>query len=303
MPPVLTSSPGRATLALLLVPLFLTQACFVSKGRHDRLLAEYKTCQGEITRCQNEIGRHEAEAARLAQTVQEQEQSYRSALEDLAVLETERDEYTREIGSYKKQLEERAQQINRVSDTYKSLMDHLSQEVDEGKIRIDRGESGLKLNLVDKILFPSGSADLTPKGKEVLSKVGFVLRDIHDRKICIEGHTDNVPLSPRLRKRFPSNWELSVMRAAAVVRYLQESVGIDPRLLSATGFGFYQPLQSNNTEEGRRANRRIEIVLVPLTQQEMQKLYASPEGGNRAGPQPLPVPPASAPPPEAPPAR
>jgi chemotaxis protein MotB len=134
----------------------------------------------------------------------------------------------------------------------------------------------LKLNLVDKILFPSGSAKLTDKGKEVLDKVGFALKDINDRRIMIEGHTDDVPLSPSLQKRYGSNWGLSAMRATAVVRYLQEHGGIDPRLLAATGYSMYRPYRENDTIEGRQANRRIEIILTPLSPQEMQDLYASP---------------------------
>jgi chemotaxis protein MotB len=82
-----------------------------------------------------------------------------------------------------------------------------------------------------------------------------------DQDILVEGHTDNIPLSAALKKRFPSNWELSTARAAAVVRIFQEQAGIAPERLSATGYSFYRPVAPNSTEEGRHQNRRIEIIL------------------------------------------
>jgi len=91
-----------------------------------------------------------------------------------------------------------------------------------------------------------------------------ILKDVKDKRIQIEGHTDNVPIVSALKKRFPTNWELSTARATEVVRYLQEQGGLDPKLLSATGYAEYQPVAANDTDEGKRKNRRIEIVLLPL---------------------------------------
>jgi chemotaxis protein MotB len=196
-------------------------------------------------------------------------------LEELATLQSEREENLREVAKYQQELKEQATQISRVTDTYKNLIENLSQEIHEGKIRIDQSETRLKLNLVDKILFPSGSAKLTNKGQVVLDKVGFALKDINDRRIMIEGHTDNVPLSPKLERIYGSNWGLSALRATSVVRYLHEEAGIDPRLLGATGYSMYRPFHENDSSQGRQANRRIEIILTPLTPQEMQALHAS----------------------------
>jgi chemotaxis protein MotB len=87
------------------------------------------------------------------------------------------------------------------------------------------------------------------------------LKQNKDQKIVVEGHTDNIPLSPGLKKRFPSNWELSTARAAAVVRVFQEQAGIQPERLSARGYSFYRPVAPNTSEDGRHQNRRIEIIL------------------------------------------
>jgi chemotaxis protein MotB len=119
------------------------------------------------------------------------------------------------------------------------------------------------LTPVDKILFDSGSADIKKNGKAVLDRVAEILGTITDKQIRIEGHTDNVPIGPVLAIKFPTNWELSTARSTTVVRYLQEK-GVDPRFLSATGYSEYRPVESNESDEGKAKNRRIEIVLIPL---------------------------------------
>jgi chemotaxis protein MotB len=122
----------------------------------------------------------------------------------------------------------------------------------------------LTMTMVDKIIFPSGSAEISKAGKKVLDKVVSILKDVKDKRIQVEGHTDNVPIVSDLKNKFPTNWELSTARATEVVRYLQETGGIEPQLLSATGYASYQPVAPNETDAGRHKNRRIEIVLLPL---------------------------------------
>jgi chemotaxis protein MotB len=122
----------------------------------------------------------------------------------------------------------------------------------------------LTMTMVDKILFPSGSADISKEGKLVLDKVVNILKDVKDRRIQVEGHTDNVRIYSAIKTKYPTNWELSTARATQVVRYLQEAGGLDPAVLSATGYSEYQPVAPNDTDEGKSKNRRIEIVLLPL---------------------------------------
>jgi chemotaxis protein MotB len=81
------------------------------------------------------------------------------------------------------------------------------------------------------------------------------------QNIIVEGHTDNIPIGPELREKYPTNWDLSVARSAAVVRSLTQKTGIAPRRFSARGYSFYKPVASNETEAGRQQNRRIEIIL------------------------------------------
>jgi chemotaxis protein MotB len=105
---------------------------------------------------------------------------------------------------------------------------------------------------------------IKPKGQEVLLKLADTFKDNEDQNIVVEGHTDDVQIGSALLDRFPTNWELSTARATAVVRFLQEKGNIAPQRLTASGFSFYQPVASNETPEGRKQNRRIEIILVPI---------------------------------------
>lgn len=159
---------------------------------------------------------------------------------------------------------QRAEQLEKSTQTYQDLAKKLEKEIQAGQIEITEMKNRLTVTMVDKIIFPSGSAEISPEGKTVLSKVVEILKGVKDKRIQVEGHTDNVPIVSGLKKRFPTNWELSTARATEVVRYLQEAGGLDPKLLCATGYSEYQPVATNDTAEGKRKNRRIEIVLLPL---------------------------------------
>ncbi|QJQ94896.1 MULTISPECIES: OmpA family protein [Halomonadaceae] len=123
-------------------------------------------------------------------------------------------------------------------------------------VSVTQGSEGVTLRIDDNLLFASGQADLTGEGRQVLAGLLETLLAF-DGRISVEGHTDNVPIST---SHFPSNWELSGARAIAVVRYLEQR-DIDDSRLRAIGYADTQPLESNDTAEGRAANRRVELVL------------------------------------------
>jgi chemotaxis protein MotB len=155
-------------------------------------------------------------------------------------------------------------EIDRLKGTYESLVTDLKTEIEKGEIKVTQIRDKLSVNLVEKILFDSGRAEVKPKGKEILQKVGNILQTVHDKEIRIEGHTDNIPIGGNLRQRFPTNWELSTQRATNVLRFLQEEGRLEGKYLSSVGYGEFRPMATNETPEGRSENRRIEIVLVPL---------------------------------------
>jgi len=119
----------------------------------------------------------------------------------------------------------------------------------------------LVLTMLGQVLFESGEADLTPLGLKIMKQVGQVLATVPGKNIQVEGHTDNHRIYGQLQKQYPTNWELSTARATTVLRYLIEQTGMDPKQFSATGYAAMRPVMTNETEEGRAQNRRVEIVV------------------------------------------
>ena len=156
----------------------------------------------------------------------------------------------------------REEQVRKVSSTYESLLEKMKTEISKGQVTISELKGKLTVNMVDSILFDSGKAEVKKGGLEILGKVISILKDVKDKSIRIEGHTDNVQIVGLLAKRYPTNWELSSARAINVARYLQDQ-GIDPGQLSAVAYGEWKPVATNDTAEGKAKNRRIEIILVP----------------------------------------
>ena len=154
------------------------------------------------------------------------------------------------------------EQVRKVSSTYESLLEKMKSEISQGQVTISELKGKLTVKMVDSILFDSGKAEVKKGGLEILGKVISILKDVNDKSIRIEGHTDTVQIVGALAKRYPTNWELSAARAINVTRYLQDE-GIDPGNLSAVAYGEWKPVAENDTAEGRAKNRRIEIILVP----------------------------------------
>lgn len=130
-------------------------------------------------------------------------------------------------------------------------------------IKVDKGV--VYIDISDKLLFTSGKYEVTNQAKTVLGKVAMVLKNQPDIEFMVEGHTDNVPL--RGGGVLQDNWDLSVKRATAVVRILQDQYGIDPSKMAAAGRGEYQPVADNATREGKALNRRTRIVILPKLDQ------------------------------------
>jgi chemotaxis protein MotB len=134
-------------------------------------------------------------------------------------------------------------------------------------IKVDKGV--VFVDISDKLLFASGKYSIKPRAKEVLGKVALVLKNQPHLEFMVEGHTDNVPFSsPPLL----DNWDLSVKRATAVVRLLQDQYGLDPTKITAAGRSEYAPVAPNDTPEGRAANRRTRVVILPELDQFFQLL-------------------------------
>ena len=157
-----------------------------------------------------------------------------------------------ELQKAQEQAEKRAQQFRDMVAKFKSM-------IDAGKLQVEIRNGLMLVKLPDNILFDPGKTDLKPAGQEAIKQVTQILAGIEGRKFQVTGHTDNIPIKSA---KFKSNWELSTQRAVEVVKYMMNA-GMDPKRLSAAGYADTLPIADNASDDGRRQNRRIEIVVVP----------------------------------------
>lgn len=150
-----------------------------------------------------------------------------------------------------------------VTQKQHEMEDQMRTALQSRDVTISELQGRLTVNILDRVLFSSGEAELKPEGQQVLAQVASVLTQHTNRQIYVIGHTDNIPFRGTSFSRYASNWELSTARATAAVRYLTEHAGVDPAKLAAVGYGEYHPAADNSTTEGRAKNRRIAIVIVP----------------------------------------
>lgn len=137
--------------------------------------------------------------------------------------------------------------------------------VNDPDIEVNVEKGVVYISLADKLLFKSGSYQVTDRAKEILGKVAKIVKDKPTFECMVEGHTDNVPV--KSGSDLVDNWDLSVKRATSIVRILQNDFGIEPQRLVASGRGEYIPLTSNGTAEGRSTNRRTRILVLPKIDQ------------------------------------
>jgi chemotaxis protein MotB len=255
-------SAARAAVLLLAL---LAAAC-ITRASHEAAVARMRSLEHQRAQRAEELAELRrrnaalhAVGSRLAVERSSLDSEKSGLLGEIEDLRAEHEKVLSALEDEQRQRQRREAEIQSMSGSYRSLVEELEREVEQGKIEIHQLRGRLQVRALERLLFDSGSAELKPEGAEVLRSVAAQLARVQDHTIRVEGHTDDVPIHT---ERFPSNWELSVARAAGVVRALEAS-GMPPERLSAQGFGPHQPIASNADPSGRARNRRIEIVLVP----------------------------------------
>ena len=246
--------------ALALVATVGLAGC-VSTSQYEGVVRERDALREQGERLDASTQALTAERDRLAGELDDEREKSASAVRDA----------TQQRGACEAQLSERAAKVEELQATYEGLIRDLEGEVAKGNTQIDQLREGLRTSLPAAVLFRSGSADLSTEGEGVLARVAANLRrDAYaGYQILVEGHTDGVAVKGAVAERYPTNWELAGARAARVVRALEKN-GVDSKRLAAVSRGDAQPVASNDTAEGRAANRRIEIRLIPLPGVESQ---------------------------------
>lgn len=262
-----------AWIAALALLAFTAGGC-VTRGKHESIVGALEQEKADLEMRVRDLERSnkslDEERVKLLDEMENLREVKETLASDIEKLTKTRDLLTEHL----RKRESEVQELSQLKSTYSGLVSELESEVAAGQIQIEQLRDGIRLNLPQEILFPSGSATLDPRGEAVLRKVAGKLQEPTHR-IEVQGHTDNVPISGGLTSRFATNWELAAARAARVVR-LFEAAKIDATRLSAISLGQWQPVASNDDPKGRALNRRIEIRLIPTQKPRPEEQAGAP---------------------------
>lgn len=161
-----------------------------------------------------------------------------------------------------------------ISNSLKRSLD----DIDDKDVDVKVLKGVVFISLSDALLYKTGSYEVQPSAELVLAKLAKIINDYEDYDVLVEGHTDNVPYSGS--GLIKDNWDLSAMRATSVVKVLQDKFDVDPARMTAGGRSEYNPKTSNETVEGKAANRRTVIVVMPKLDQFLNLMNQAPAGGN-----------------------
>ncbi len=282
----------RQTLPLLLsVFLFScvsTKKYKASKAEYDQLQSKYSQLQTQLNSCntdkanltqqksglENDNGNLNSKIADLNKQIDFLKENNTQALkqlQDLSVITSTQAESIKKsmenIGAKDTYIQTLQEQMAHKDSLNMALVMNLKGaigNIDDKDINIKVDKGVVYIDISDKLLFKSGRYEVTEKAKEILGKVAQVLKNQPDIEFMVEGHTDNVPFHSGV---LLDNWDLSVKRATSVVRILQKKYGLDPAKMAAAGRSEYRPIETNATPEGRAANRRTRIVILPQLDQ------------------------------------
>ena len=151
-----------------------------------------------------------------------------------------------------------------LEDIQKTIERYIQEKGLSPKLQTELTKQGLLVTITEGVLFHPGNAEVVGEARTIATEISKMVVSDPPRQIVIEGHTDNTPIQTAI---YPSNWELSSARAINFMKILLENENLDPKKFSATGYGEYQPVDTNDTLEGRAKNRRVEILILPYQQQ------------------------------------
>jgi len=253
-----------------------------AEADYATLQTQHTALQGDLTACNNEKATLQSQKTALEGNIadlnkqidllkQNNTQALKQ-LEDMSVISATQAESIKKsmdnIGAKDSYIQTLQQQMARKDSLNMALVMNLKGAVGDMNdqdinIKVDKGV--VYIDISDKMLFKTAKFDITPQAKTVLGKVAAVLKNQPDIEFMVEGHTDNVEYKGA--GFVLDNWDLSVKRATSVIRVLQKEYGMDPAKMAAAGRGEYKPIADNSTKEGKAANRRTRIVILPQLDQ------------------------------------
>lgn len=259
------------------------------QAKYAQLNTYYTQVQTDLAKCRDEVAEAARRRAQLetelagankqAEYLKENNNTILNQLKDLSVISGSQAESIKKslenIGAKDAYIQTLQQAMDRKDSLNMALVMNLRGalgNVADSDIEIKVEKGVVFISISDKMLFKTGSYEVSDRAMEVLGKVAQVLNNQPNIEFMVEGHTDNVPIRNNC---IQDNWDLSVKRATSVVRLLQNRFNIDPKRMTAGGRGEYLPLQSNDSVAGKSANRRTRIVILPELDQFFQLLEAN----------------------------
>jgi chemotaxis protein MotB len=244
---------------VLLAAVALFGGCGIDKEVYEAKVAELNKTKAELDQTQKDAAEAKRKCdetqARLDAENMAMKQKLTALGQDLSKLTSTSEEDKKRIA----ELQKRQEAAEKRAAQFREMMNKFRSMIDAGKLQVEIRNGLMLVKLPDNILFDPGKTEIKQAGKDAIAQVTQILSGIEGRKFQVTGHTDNIPIKSA---RFKSNWELSTARAVEVTK-LMIADGMDAKRLSAAGYADELPVGDNATEEGRRANRRIEIVVQP----------------------------------------
>jgi chemotaxis protein MotB len=239
-----------------------TAGCGIDENVYNAAVKDRDAQKQKLADTQAELDKERAAHQKDADKLSAATKKLSALGQDVSRLETERGNLGGELEQAQKRMEElkKAQaQAEARAAQFRKLVTQFKALTDAGKLQVEIRENRMIVRLGDKILFDPGKTDLKPEGKDALTQVTAVLKDLPNRNFQVAGHTDNVPIKS---KKFRSNWDLSTARAVEVLNFMV-GAGMEAKRVSAAGYADQSPVVANDSPENMAKNRRIEITLVP----------------------------------------
>ena len=269
----------RVIIYIVLV-MIVTTGC-VTKSTYEAKVAELSQTKSSLNEAKNTIALQNEQIKAQKIQISKNKQEIAKTKEELAKLMQNKTALEEEYANTQallnasqsklKTMQQIEAETKKRNEIYARFVKQLQKMIDAGQLSVSIEKGRIVINLPDNVLFKTGHANVNEEGQKVLKEIANVLKEFKDRRFQVEGHTDNVPIKSA---RYPSNWELSTARALNVVHLMIEE-GMDPKNISAAGYGEFQPRADNETPEGRKLNRRIEIIMLPnleILSSELPKL-------------------------------
>ncbi|MEP6684886.1 MAG: OmpA family protein [Parafilimonas sp.] len=263
----------------------------VSTKKYQSLQQDYNSLQGRLNavgqendKCKNDLGACNVKVASLQDQIRAEQahvQSLQASLDKCLTStssgNTNISKLIDEINSSNKYIQQLVNSKNKSDSLNMVLTNNLTrslsrEEMQDVDVQVLKGV--VYISLSDNMLYKSGSYEISDQAGATLSKIAKIITDYKDFEVLIEGNTDNVPIS---KTNIRNNWDLSALRASSVVQALQTTYGVDPKRLTVGGRGEYNPIASNDTDQGKTQNRRTQIIITPKLDQFMELINKAPE--------------------------